>query len=130
MILNAINQFESNEYVEFEPKGKSKVLQIEHLMPRSWEQNWTPQNCDNVYELQINRKEVIDTFGNLTLLTEKLNKSISNGSWKKKKEKILEHSVLTLNKKLRDEDTWDEEKIKKRTESLYNSFIQIWPYNI
>ena len=130
MILKAINQFESNDFVEYEPTGKSKVLHIEHLMPKSWKEHWTPQHVSNLFELENTRNELIDTFGNLTLLTDKLNISISNGPWEKKKEKILEHSVLTINKKLREFQKWDEEKIKNRTKSMFETFKEIWPYSI
>jgi hypothetical protein len=39
------------------------------------------------------RESVLHVIGNLTLLTEKLNPSVSNGPWSKKRPAILEHSA-------------------------------------
>ena len=89
MILNAVNHYKSNQYVEFEPSGNNKVLHIEHLMPQSWEENWMPKNVENLFELKEERRKVIHKFGNLTLVTESMNSKLSNKSWNKKIDDIF-----------------------------------------
>jgi hypothetical protein len=42
------------------------------------------------------RESLLHTVGNLTLLTQELNPSVSNGPWDRKLESILKHSVLNL----------------------------------
>ena len=43
---------------------------------------------------------MLHTLGNLKLLTEKLNTSVSNGPWDNKLVAIAQHSVLRLNKEV------------------------------
>jgi hypothetical protein len=49
-------------------------LAIEHVMPRKWQQHWPSQGSD-----EEDRDRLIHTLGNLTLLTGKLNSTVSNG---------------------------------------------------
>lgn len=51
-------------------------LAIEHVMPRKWQQHWPVQGID-----EVDRDRLIHTLGNLTLLTGKLNSTVSNGPW-------------------------------------------------
>lgn len=50
---------------------------IEHVMPRKWHAHWPLSS--NVSESE--REALIHTFGNLTLLTGRLNSKVSNGPW-------------------------------------------------
>ena len=53
-------------------------LEIEHIMPRSWQAHW-----DETPPLDVDaaaaRSKRVDTIGNLTLVTQKLNGSLSHG---------------------------------------------------
>jgi hypothetical protein len=106
-----------------------EILQIEHIMPQEWQKYWplpptkTPEDATQAMKL---RESAIHVVGNLTLLTEKLNPSISNGPWDKKRPAILEHSALNLNRKLAYE--WNEEAIESRSETLFKVARQVWPY--
>ena len=54
------------------------VLHIEHVMPRKWQTHWpAPEDASD----EAQRDRLIHTLGNLTLLTGKLNASISNAAW-------------------------------------------------
>ena len=56
---------------------------------------------------------MLDSLGNLTLLTQPLNSELSNGPWADKRKGISRHSTLFLNKDLLEhssgDDQWDEE---------------------
>jgi hypothetical protein len=52
-------------------------LGIEHVMPRKWHAHWPLLAAGNEAE----REHIIHTFGNLTLLTGKLNSKVSNAAW-------------------------------------------------
>ena len=92
------------------PKG----LTIEHLMPVSWGENWPlPGDADS--EASRNRNRIVNTIGNLTLVNQRLNSSLSNSAWATKREGLLAHSVLTLNNELRNESHWDEGAIRARS---------------
>lgn len=78
---------------------------------------------------RIERNKAKDTFGNLTILTEKLNQSQSNAPWGEKREKIDEHSILKLNRELLRNwyDQWNEETISDRGERLSEIAAEVWP---
>lgn len=91
MILEAIEaalHTGMTEKVKIEP-----TLQIEHLMPVDWEDYWPLIIKEGTAEAQERAKkrrgETLHRIGNLTLLTRKLNPSVSNGPWAKKLKAIL-----------------------------------------
>jgi len=101
---------------------------IEHLMPQSWANHWP---LTEGYTEQT-RNECIQKLGNLTLLSQKLNSSVSNGPWSGengKKKSLVQHDVLILNRSITENTdlNWSEEKIDQRTNSLINDILKIWP---
>ena len=101
---------------------------IEHLMPQSWDRHWP---LTNGYSEQ-NRNDRIHKLGNLTLLSSKLNSSVSNGPWDSEEGKragLLQRDVLFLNRSVTDEAglVWDEQKIDARTEDLIDDILAVWP---
>lgn len=105
-----------------------KRLTIEHLMPRQWKKHW-PLSEDAAAEAGDRRDHIVHTLGNLTLLTRKLNPSVSNGPWQKKLAQISRHSLLRLNKEIEahDQGTWDEAAIHARGKSLAAPACKTWP---
>ena len=110
------------EKIEFGEK-----LTIEHLLPQTWQPNWPLPDGQPALEAELDREKVIHTIGNLTLLTKKLNPSVSNGAWATKLPAILEHSALSLNRKLQSIDEWNEKRITERSEALFDVACQLWP---
>jgi hypothetical protein len=103
-------------------------LTIEHLMPQEWEKHWPlPEARNSDDDPRGARDRLIHTFGNLTLLTKKLNPSVSNGPWEKKRNQITRHSILRLNNVLTEHEEWNERLIRKRGESLLKLFKDAWP---
>ena len=99
-------------------------------MPREWEKHWpivvsgdSEGSQEDRAEL---RKALIETIGNLSLLTKSLNPAVSNSAWSKKRPEILKHSALNLNRSL--PENWTEESILARTQSLLSVALKIWPY--
>ena len=130
MILEAI------EESLFNPKTEKVVLiekhlTIEHLLPKEWEKHWplppaagSPAEIEKATEI---RDEMLNRVGNLTLLTKRLNPSVSNGPWEKKRDRILEHSALNLNRIFQHVPAWDETLIAKRSGDLLTSALKLWP---
>ena len=103
-----------------------KDLTIEHVMPQHWHTNWPLP--DGTSEEEIERREVVlQTLGNLTLVNQKLNPSLSNSAWSEKKPALIEHSVLSLKNDIVAEDDWQEEQIVSRSERLAEIACELWP---
>jgi hypothetical protein len=102
-------------------------LAIEHVMPRKWQSHWPVPHGNGE-----DRERIIHTFGNLTLLTGKLNSKVSSGPWfgtGGKREALEAHDVLFLNRELLKASTeaWTDEAIRVRTRELARVMAKIWP---
>lgn len=111
------------------PRGK---LTIEHVLPQRWEEaDWPlPTDIEDADEVLHRRERVIHTIGNLTLVNNKLNPSMSNGAWSTKAGELEKHSVLRLNQNLlaRYRDMpFAEEQIAERSRALAEVAQRIWP---
>ncbi len=104
-----------------------KKLTIEHVMPQEWHKHWPLPTGESTDELEVTRNRLIHTFGNLTLLTSKLNPAVSNSAWETKKDGIKKHSILLLNKEIENYQTWNEETIDARGKRLFKLAQKIWP---
>lgn len=109
-----------------EPIDIPTNLWVEHLLPQKWQTHW-PLADPTPEEIQ-RREDRVHRLGNLTLVTEKLNASMSNGRWATKKLKLNRHAVLLLNSTvvLDHPDVWDEEAIDHRTGELATRILRLW----
>ena len=113
-----------------------QALTIEHLMPQSWQAHYPLPVDADPESAAAARERLLHTFGNLTLLTQKLNASVSNGAWEAmdaegvdsgKRHEILVHSNLGINSMLLDSERWDEAAILARGEILFEAARKLWP---
>lgn len=117
-------------------------LTVEHIMPQSWVENWpllggargmewrelVDAAADDPRAIATRARErAIHTVGNLTILTQALNSSVSNSAWTAKKPALLEASLLPINLQLHEYSSWDEEAITRRGQELFERAIRIWP---
>ena len=117
------------------------TLSIEHIMPREWVANWPfpdgskGMEISEVFSATDNdprlaatrdRNEIINTLGNLTILSSSLNTAQSNYTWAKKKPEMMKHSLLPINQDLFALDEWTEETIRNRAEGLFKRANTIW----
>lgn len=128
MVLEAVEiNLRSDKSEELGPTGN---LTVEHIMPQNWQRHW-PLSTSNLNQGDADsaRDEAIQKIGNLTLTTEKLNKSLSNGPWHEKRLTLANHSSLFLNRTLLNDapDFWNEDTISERSEYLAGKILQIWP---
>ena len=112
-------------------------LTLEHIMPQKWRENWpltdaNGQNVDASYSFEsmeqaADRDTKVQCLGNLTLLTQALNGSVSNGSFAKKMPSIKAQASLKLNRELQDYDSWNEGCISARGKNLFDVACILWP---
>lgn len=119
------------------------ALTIEHVLPGDWIEQWPFANGNRgvtLFEMFDKSRSAEDveatekrdrakhTLGNLTLLTQPLNSSVSNSAFASKKPEIVKNSALALNWYFHDKDTWDETQITARGEVLFAHAVGKWPY--
>ncbi len=117
-------------------------LSIEHIMPQQWIKHWPLSDGsqgltwselieanpeDERARATRTRDGLVQTIGNLTVLTQPLNSSVSNGSWDEKKPELLTHSLLPINQQLLHVERWDEAAIQERGKALLDRALQLWP---
>ena len=131
MVLQALDS--AMETGKSEEIVYTSKLTIEHLMPQKWQAHWPLPAEDDPAEFQKMenaRQSALHTIGNLTLLTQKLNPSVSNSDWKSKRPEILKHSKLNMNRYFQEIQAWNEEEIEKRGRELFHFAKSVWPHPI
>ena len=146
-ILLEVEKFKrgnKQEKIEFSNEG----LTIEHIMPQKWYENWplandfvpeeefdiavhavmTEEDPNGYYHKIQYRNKKLHCLGNLTLLTNSLNPSVSNSAFINKQKELAKQSTLILNTYFIDLNCWEETKIDERSSILTDAIIKIWSY--
>ncbi|WP_438023464.1 HNH endonuclease family protein [Sorangium sp. So ce233] len=115
---------------------------IEHILPQNWIEHWpladgtagmtseelvSSDATDPRAVSTRRRNAAIHTLGNLTILTQALNSTVSNSAWKVKKPELLVSSLLPINQQLHAFATWDESSIEVRGRALFDVALKLWP---
>jgi len=91
-----------------------------------WHTNWPlPEGADG--DQEDFRNHMIHTFGNLSLVTGKLNPSLSKAGWSDKRAALGEHSALAVNRQLQQYEEWDEKRILERSIQIGEIALKLWP---
>lgn len=123
--------FERLENFDRKERVYTHEYTTEHIMPQTLTED-TEDTEEWKRDLGENFKEIhnkyLHTIGNLTLTG--YNSEYSNKSFQKKRdmEGGFKDSPLRLNQSLRDLESFDEEKIKKRANDLADLALKIWTY--
>lgn len=124
MILEALELHLRGSGLSEDTALPKTVLSIEHILPQGWEANWPLE--DNTPQAKETRGALVHTLGNLTLVTVRLNSTLSNDPWSKKSKTLKKHSVLLLNGEVIDNEMWNEETITARNKRLFTYAKKIW----
>lgn len=122
---------------------------VEHIMPQSWSDNYRLDGqiiasemtrdwffskddekialWEKIKEKVTTRNRLIQTIGNLTIVTQPLNSALSNGPFDSKKNELL-NSSLMLNRYFHNILNWDEDAITERANYLLKYALNIWQY--
>ena len=140
MILAEVETHMRQKSSKYESVSLPQKLRIEHIMPRGWRSHWN----EGLEEAQAEERDrLVDTLGNLTLVTGNLNAALSNRPWRDADSEGLrvggavgrgkwsllnDYSLLVLNKNLVNEnrDEWTESAIRDRGLELTQTVCKIW----
>ncbi|WP_460706431.1 GmrSD restriction endonuclease domain-containing protein [Luteococcus sediminum] len=105
-------------------------LSVEHVMPQKWTTHWPLDGDDPVAAER--RDLLVQTLGNLTLVTPGHNSALSNNAWvadneKGKRDYLRANAVLKLNAALFTLDDWTESRIAERGPKLAELVVRAWP---
>jgi hypothetical protein len=134
MILQALEEHFQREGDKGEPivTFDFSGLEIEHILPQEWERHWPLPPGEGA---RIERERRLHGIGNLTLVTGKLNPTLSNAAWldgpnaEGKRSALDAHSKLQLNAQLvkRYPESWNEAEIDHRASALFEAACRVWP---
>ena len=147
VILYLLEMYLRDEKKDIENLKNISEMQLEHIMPQKWEQNWMYNlpinNGKSIEENKQKRYSAIYNLGNLTILTGSLNNELKNADWKTKRDGIEATGRKKKRNGLKDYannlkvfsiydnigkeiNDWDEKMIDKRTKWLFDKILEIW----
>ncbi len=144
VILAAVEQHLRDQSTMYEPiQALPNGLEIEHVMPRGWRTHWDTKP-PLAPDLAAQRDKILNTIGNLTLVTKSLNASLSNRPWTDaaaagmseggmpdlgKRSLLNTFSLLVSNKEIVDThvESWTEGDIAQRSADITRAICAIWP---
>jgi hypothetical protein len=127
-----------------EVKSLPDTLTIEHVLPQAWRAHWpktgdiqpTDDDHDRAYFAVleddtavgriVRRNRMKQTLGNLTLVTQSFNSSVSNLGFDTKRREFEDQSILMLTKDIAKKSAWDEDQIASRGKALFEYARRIW----
>jgi hypothetical protein len=130
MMLEAVEDHfrgwrKSNQSTQGNPQVGRMRYTIEHIIPQEWVKHWPLK--DGVAESERNRN--VQLFGNLSLVTKKLNSALSNATWGTKKDILVERDIGFMNKRIVHtcSDSFGDMEMLKRNAELTEIVLGIWP---
>ena len=143
-VLEAIERAKRQSFHETDQLNAD--LSVEHILPSKWEEHWplpggeqptqdetwqaifaTEEDDTRVGQI-VRRQRLLNTFGNLTILTKPLNSSVSNGPFIVKRKALKDQSLLVMNREITEEDDWGGDQIDARGRKLFEVARDLWPY--
>lgn len=105
-------------------------LTVEHVMPQAWEPHW-PLSAEATKDPALRpnavlaRELLLNTLGNLTLITGSFNSALQNAAWTHKKPELMKYSKLNLTQYFHTQEAepWNDAAISLRTIHLYKLLI-------
>jgi hypothetical protein len=143
VVLSAVERHFRDQSPMYEQVQLPAGLEIEHVMPRGWRAHWDEEPPLGL-EAAAERDRLVNTLGNLTLITKSLNGSLSNRPWtdeaavslkdggspaKGKRSLLDAFSLLVLNKRILEDHktSWTEADIAARSAELTQAVCRVWP---
>lgn len=141
VVLRAVEEYKRAQDARYGDVPLPTAMSIEHVMPQKWREHWRPATSLTP-EQEQQRDRAVHTLGNLTLIPQSLNSSLSNRPWTDAEAADLSHggqpgrgkwSILSqfnlqvLNKEILEcHQAWTEQDIENRADELARVIAKIW----
>lgn len=136
-VLRALEWAAHGSLQGFDAVPVQTALTVEHVLPQGWEESGHYSIAEATEESIVARDHALQTFGNLTLLTQPLNSIASNdrfsdyevaGERRAGKRSNIGLSALLINTYFNKASltTWDEAGIAKRGKDVLSSALLVW----
>ncbi len=117
-ILKKVDDFLNRDREKFSDK-----ITLEHILPVTPDDEWT----EYIKKNEIEKDELVNRIGNLTLLLSPVNKKAQNAFFTKKRDEFYKKMTkLKINESLKEIKSWNSEDIEKRQEWLAEIAVKIW----
>ena len=108
----------------FSDKYKDENLEWEGQPSRD---GLVSNDYSGAFDRALDRDNLIQSIGNLTIITGVHNSRLSNRPFSEKKKSFDQNSQLLLNNEIAHRcNSWDVEEIRKRTDELFEDFCKKW----
>jgi uncharacterized protein with ParB-like and HNH nuclease domain len=107
------------------PQGQKMDNNDVLVMNQSWKEDWQSWG---VPDPESNFLKCVHSIGNLTIVINQTNSTLSNKVFGKKKEIYESHSRVFLTDDIKTEERWTPAQIEQRAINLLTIAIQRWPY--
>lgn len=107
----------------------SVLPDVEHILPQVEAEKLVVPESLSTYG--ITALTLVHSFGNLTLLSQHLNRSLGARAFEWKRPQIVMQSEMRLNtyfQKFEDQDPWGSDEILERGRVLLQTAKKVWPY--
>ncbi|MCM8777221.1 MAG: DUF262 domain-containing HNH endonuclease family protein [Candidatus Omnitrophica bacterium] len=109
------------ETKELSPLKDIEKVNLEHILPEN--PNNLTKDWPNFDE--VKHKTYVRRFGNLTLISKKLNENAANGSFNNKIQ-FYKESEIKITNKILEYSEWDPQAIEKRQNEFASKVVEIW----
>ena len=123
-----VDSFDVEKTVMYEDMFSAEYKKENNLYSTySLEDGLIDKSFEPTLDLAQKRNTFLHCIGNLTLVTGRLNPSLSNDIFRNKREKLYKNSLLVLNREVCERQTWDTSEIRERGEEMLKLFFKICP---
>jgi len=111
-----------DDFLSQDKEKYSEKITLEHVLPRNPDKEW----IEYIKKFNIEKDELVNRIGNLTLLIGKVNKEAQNAFFTKKVHLYKKNTKLIINEPLKEIKSWTKQDIENRQKWLADKAVQIW----
>lgn len=110
-------------FIDVDKEKFSNKITVEHILPKTLNKEWE----EYVNKNNMDPEEFVNRLGNMTLLSEKVNRKTQNDFFIKKRDEFyIKMTKLKINEPLKNIESWTSMDIETRQEWFARHAVNIW----